>query len=260
MNFRHVRMLLLLFTMILWNVLLNAWILERTRQINCFSYETALYSFREHRVSGELLARMQEEAEEKGMSEKELLAVYFAEDGSVTDPGQLAVEALYAKRYQPQAYARICGYLSAVWDDLERFPVGTVASDGNAGVSFADSWMQSRNFGGERGHEGCDIMASVNERGIYPIYSVSDGVVENVGWLRLGGYRETVLAGTHLGYMGDTGYSDIPGTTGNFPVHLHFGIYINDENGQELSVNPYPMVLYLWEQQGKYTFGETKRQ
>ena len=47
MNFRHVRMLLLLFTMILWNVLLNAWILERTRQINCFSYETALYSFRE---------------------------------------------------------------------------------------------------------------------------------------------------------------------------------------------------------------------
>ena len=114
MNFRHVRMLLLLFTMILWNVLLNAWILERTRQINCFSYETALYSFREHRVSGELLARMQEEAEEKGMSEKELLAVYFAEDGSVTDPGQLAVEALYAKRYQPQAYARICGYLSAV--------------------------------------------------------------------------------------------------------------------------------------------------
>lgn len=139
-----------------------------------------------------------------------------------------------------------------------------MASDGNAGVSFADSWMQSRNFGGERGHEGCDIMASVNERGIYPIYSVSDGVVENVGWLRLGGYRigirspsgayfyyahlaeyakefevgETVLAGTHLGYMGDTGYSDIPGTTGNFPVHLHFGIYINDENGQELSVNP----------------------
>ena len=89
---------------------------------------------------------MQEEAEEKGMSEKELLAVYIAEDGSVADPGQLAVEALYAKRYQPQAYARICGYLSAVWDDLERFPVGTVASDGNAGVSFADSWMQSRNW------------------------------------------------------------------------------------------------------------------
>ena len=68
MNFRHVRMLLLLFTMILWNVLINTWILERTRQINCFSYETALYSFREHRVSGELLARMQEEAGEKGIA------------------------------------------------------------------------------------------------------------------------------------------------------------------------------------------------
>ena len=231
MNFRHVRMLLLLFTMILWNVLLNAWILERTRQINCFSYETALYSFREHRVSGELLARMQEEAEEKGMSEKELLAVYFAEDGSVTDPGQLAVQRLCMQNGISRRHMRgSAAIFLPVWDDLERFPVGTVASDGNAGVSFADSWMQSRNFGGERGHEGCDIMASVNERGIYPIYSVSDGVVENVGWLRLGGYRIGIrspsgayfyyahlaeyakefevrrqsYAGTHLGYMGDT--------------------------------------------------------
>lgn len=93
MNFRHVRMLLLLFTMILWNVLLNAWILERTRQINAFPMR------RRFTVSGTPGERGTAcpdagEAEEKGMSEKELFAVYFAEDGSVTDPGQLAVEAL----------------------------------------------------------------------------------------------------------------------------------------------------------------------
>ena len=95
-----------------------------------FSYETALYSFREHRVSGELLCPDAGGGRRKGMSEKNCLPSILRRDGSVTDPGQLAVEALYAKRYQPQAYARICGYLSAVWDDLERFPVGTVASDG----------------------------------------------------------------------------------------------------------------------------------
>ncbi len=176
---------------------------------------------------GNCLPGCRRRQKKKGMSEKELLAVYFAEDGSVTDPGQLAVEALYAKRYQPQAYARICGYLSAVWDDLERFPVGTVASDGNAGVSFADSWMQSRNFGGERGHEGCDIMASVNERGIYPIYSVSDGVVENVGWLRLGGYRIGIRSpsGAYFYYAHLAEYAKEFEVGGDSPCRHPSGLY-----------------------------------
>ena len=52
-------------------------------------------------------------------------------------------------------------------------------------------------------------------------------------------------AGTLIGFMGDTGYSDTPGTTGNFPVHLHFGVYFNDESGSEFSVNPFPLLRYL---------------
>ena len=164
-----------------------------------------------------------------------------------------------------------------MWNDLECFPVGAVPSDETATVSFADSWMQSRTFGGERGHEGTDLMATVNERGIYPVYSMTDGVVEKIGWLRLGGYRigirgesgayfyyahlagyardfeegEQVRAGTLLGYMGDTGYSDVPGTTGNFDVHLHVGIYLNDPDGREFSVNSYPAVRYLWKRNGE---------
>ena len=47
--------------------------------------------------------------------------------------------------------------------------------------------------------------------------------------------------------MGDTGYSDTPGTTGMFDVHLHLGIYLNDEDGREFSVNSYPVVQYLYE-------------
>ena len=53
---------------------------------------------------------------------------------------------------------------------------------------------------------------------------------------------EEVKAGTLIGFMGDTGYSDTPGTTGNFPVHLHFGVYFDDESGKEFSVNPFPFA------------------
>ena len=38
-------------------------------------------------------------------------------------------------------------------------------------------------------HEGCDIMAGNNERGYFPIVSMTDGVVERIGWLEKGGYR-----------------------------------------------------------------------
>ena len=56
--------------------------------------------------------------------------------------------------------------LDAVKNDMVYFPVPESSYDTKRyNVSFADSWMESRNFGGERGHEGCDIMAAVNERG-----------------------------------------------------------------------------------------------
>ena len=47
---------------------------------------------------------------------------------------------------------------------------------------------------------------------------------------------DEVKAGDLLGYMGDSGYGK-EGTTGQFPVHLHVGIYLQ-ENGKEISINP----------------------
>jgi murein DD-endopeptidase MepM/ murein hydrolase activator NlpD len=40
--------------------------------------------------------------------------------------------------------------------------------------------------------------------------------------------------------MGDTGYGK-EGTRGQFPVHLHFGIYYN-QGEEEKSVNPYRVL------------------
>lgn len=111
-------------------------------------------------------------------------------------------------------------------------------------------------------------MAAENKRGLYPVVSVSDGTVKNKGWLEKGGWRigiisdsgtyyyyahldsytnlkigDYVRAGELLGYMGDSGYG-AEGTVGQFPVHLHFGIYFY-ENGKEISVNPYEVLLFL---------------
>ena len=113
-------------------------------------------------------------------------------------------------------------------------------------------------------------MAEDNIRGKYPVVSMTDGVVENIGWLELGGYRigirsrhggyfyyahlysyadgisegDKVKAGKILGYMGDTGYGKEEGTYGMFDVHLHVGIYINDDDGNEKSINPYPYLKF----------------
>ena len=56
---------------------------------------------------------------------------------------------------------------------------------------------------------------------------------------------DVVSAGTLLGFMGDTGYSKVEGTSGNFPVHLHLGLYLKTDNHEELSVNPYWILRYL---------------
>ncbi len=149
----------------------------------------------------------------------------------------------------------------AVWDDLEVFPVPSA-------VTFENSWMSERNYGGPRGHEGCDLMPKENRRDFYPVRSMTDGVVEKIGWLPKGGYRigirsehggyfyyahfssyaktfkqgEAIQAGEVLGYMGDSGYGE-EGTVGKFDVHLHLGIYVTGEDGEEISINPY-WILY----------------
>ncbi len=60
--------------------------------------------------------------------------------------------------------------------------------------------MAERTFGGNRHHEGTDLMTTENERGIYPIVSMTDGVIEALGWLRLGGYRIGIRSSSGIYY------------------------------------------------------------
>lgn len=267
----------LFLAVLVFDVCMLQYIGEKSRRINCFSFETAFENFRNHQISEETLAAFRQASGDGEALFSELMTMYFAEEGLVTDPKALETDIVYAKQYHGEEFRQICEAVNAVWSGLKCFPVKDVRTSAysTASVTFADSWMDSRTFGGERGHEGTDIMAELNQRDIYPVYSITDGVVEKIGWLKLGGYRigirsdsgayfyyahlaeyarefevgERISAGTHLGYMGDTGYSEVPGTTGMFDVHLHLGIYLYDGSGAEYSVNSYPMLRYLWEQE-----------
>ena len=120
-------------------------------------------------------------------------------------------------------------------------------------------------------------MAARQESGIYPVISITNGTVTNIGWLEKGGYRvgitsdsgtyyyyahlesyanlkkgDSIRAGQLLGYMGDSGYGP-EGTTGQFAVHLHLGIY-SYETGKENSVNPYYVLRFLENKKLKYAY------
>ena len=162
------------------------------------------------------------------------------------------------------AYVQSC---RAIWNDVKYFPIPQSLDDTEDKISYVDSWMFERNYGGKRGREGTDIMSEKKTPGYYPVVSMTDGVVTEKGWLEKGGWRigitaptgayfyyahldsyaelekgDSVKAGDLLGYMGDSGYGE-EGTTGEFPVHLHLGIYLK-EGTEEISVNPYPVLRY----------------
>lgn len=164
--------------------------------------------------------------------------------------------------------------------EVKYFPVAESKTDEKKTVTYYDSFMQERTYGGQRGHEGCDIMADYNHRGVYPVVSVCDGTLEKIGWLPQGGYRigirskngvyyyyahmadymeeyeegDKIAAGEVIGFVGDTGYSEIEGTTGNFDVHLHFGIYLDDQDGEEYPINPYQVLQELEKNKRRLTF------
>ncbi len=160
-------------------------------------------------------------------------------------------------------------------EDWKCFPVPEDKS-GKASVDYEDSFGGERTYGGKRRHEGTDLMSSNKERGYFPVVSVCDGIVEKKGWLKLGGWRmgirsehgtyfyyahmeryeenleegSKVEAGQVIGYMGDSGYGE-EGTTGQFAVHLHFGVYIK-RGDKEVSINPYPLLKLYEDKRGEF--------
>lgn len=243
--------------------------------------------FRQQMISDENVEIIQTFAKKHGISPIRVIAATMVSHNFCLDDDQLKnltktqfedLENYIHKHYKKEYEALIISY-GKVWQDVKFFPVAESKTNEEATVSFEDTWMYERNFGGKRGHEGTDLMANINKRGLYPVVSMTDGVVEKIGWLTKGGYRigvrspsggyyyyahlykyaedfnigDQIAAGQLIGYMGDSGYGS-EGTVGQFAVHLHMGMYINGEKGEEISMNPYPVLKYFEKNTLKYTY------
>ena len=147
-------------------------------------------------------------------------------------------------------------------EEMKCFPIPIAYRDR---ISYEDTYGANRDNGS---HEGCDMMDRKNAPGEIPVISAADGVVTNVGWLYLGGWRvgitsahgvyyyyahldsyaaglaagKEIKAGELLGFMGNSGEGE-EGTKGKFATHLHFGLYIRDGEGNEKSIPPYSYLL-----------------
>lgn len=206
-----------------------------------------------------------------------LTSGWLREKGQLQDLSHLGVPVAYLKEAglttdEMRLYGRF-------WKDIRYFPIPLNSNDASDTASFTNTWMQPRNYGGKRKHEGCDIFGTKETPGYYPVISITDGVVEKIGWLPLGGYRigvrspgggyfyyahfsgyakkwkegDRIKAGEIMGFLGDTGYGE-EGTSGKFPSHLHLGIYVETKEALEYGVNPYWVLKYLEKNKKNYAY------
>lgn len=224
--------------------------------------------FREQKIDEEMLTFLNETSKPAKYVGLYLLESKFGYQEVTSKLSEKVFSQLEKKWEKQKSWDTYLQTMESIWDDVKYFPIAESTSDSKLTVSYANSWMGERNYGGKRGHEGCDLMANKNERGLYPILSITDGIVEKKGWLDKGGYRigikapggayfyyahldsyadieigDEVKAGDILGFMGDSGYGS-EGTVGQFAVHLHLGIYIYPDD-VETSVNPYWVLRYI---------------
>lgn len=264
------RLPLLLFLLVLLIVLGTNMLLEKGKENWLDADSVIKEEFRRQAFSEEIIEFLQNQKEKPGrdaglyLLETELGKGTLQKAYQETTFDQL--EKKWKKQASYQSYQNICAML---WDDVKYFPVPVSKNDKAATVSYTDSWLYERSYRGNGVHEGTDIMADKNQRGYYPVVSMTDGTITNLGWLELGGYRVGITApggayfyyahlssyasvkegmqikaGDLLGFMGDSGYGKEEGTIGKFPVHLHVGIYLYLK-GKEVSYNPYWMLRYI---------------
>lgn len=250
------------------------------------AYSEESEEFRDMLISEKIWEQIQQDCDEYNVSFSEYLAAamvlnHFDLSGSeIPDAKQILKVREFLQKKKPDSYQRLSLAYEKIFTDLKYFPVPkNSGADQEEQFFFENGYGEARSFGGDRNHEGIDIFGKETLEGYYPVVSMTDGIVEKIGWLPLGGYRigirsphggyfyyahlasywknyregDRIAAGDVLGFMGSTGYGP-EGTEGKFPVHLHFGIYISTSRLEEMSVNPYWVLLLMKNQTQEYHY------
>lgn len=248
------------------SVLFSNVILVKKQALQTKTLTEGLTKFRAFALDEDIIRKYQKEQEGNWVSS--LTLNYLYQGACLQEYGEINRYSIYA-RLLPEGLADEYEKLFLkILKDVSFFPV-PIDETKMVSINYCNSWLGARTYGGNRQHEGCDIMPDKNVDSYFPVQSMSAGVVEKIGWLELGGYRigirspsgvyyyyahlssyayglkvgDEVAAGQTIGKMGNTGYGP-EGTSGKFATHLHVGIYINWK-GEEISINPYHLLKYV---------------
>ena len=137
-------------------------LLRHARMRNLSENQKESSVFREMELSEEALISLNELLEE-GYEPGRLLSVLLPWENFRIPPESVWNRVVYLQAagefqtFRSLELSRFQKAMSAVWDDLEEFPLDFVPV-------YEDSWLFDRSFGGERQHEGCDLMPPGNQR------------------------------------------------------------------------------------------------
>lgn len=274
---------ILIFLLLFSGLLLGQ--IQRKLATDCFPVPVLeSEAFRQLKLSPENYKKLLERCDgQRQRMGRETAAAMVAADFDLSekmlpDKGQCERTERLLLRFCGEEYRKLQGAYQALLAEQLVFPIPEREGEKEE-IGYEDSFLAPRTYGGNRSHEGTDLFGAVALRGYYPVLSVSEGTVEQVGWLPLGGYRigirqtrglyyyyahldsyarkwkegDTVQAGELLGFLGDSGYGE-EGTKGQFPPHLHFGVYLKTEEKEELSVDPYWLLKTAEKNKRKYAY------
>ena len=148
------RSLLLLFLLLIFCVAASIQINEKAKK-NRLNLKTG--STEEFRKLGMEEAFFQVLAKTDHEKRGRLYAIYFLENSLFPQDNEKELFEKWSEKEEWKSFEKIC---TALWNDIRYFPVPESPKHPQYQVSFVDSWMGERTYGGKRGHEGCDLMAS----------------------------------------------------------------------------------------------------
>ncbi len=273
---RVLKLLSFIFIIAFFDVLLLERLYDRPIEVNPIPLATLekvidVEEIAEFQIPNEIIEEIKYYCEMEHKDFIKFFSAYMAyNDFQIRDVSYDFKQSYYDQVEYPAAIEKIYEMILA---DVVCFPIPQLKNEDEKQYYFNNSWKAQRTYGGDRPHYGTDIMDVENENGRIPIVSMTDGYVDQIGWLQLGGWRigiraehggyfyyahmdgyadsmyegKKIKAGEVVGYMGDTGYGE-EGTRGQFPVHLHLGIALPaNEDMEEFWINPYWLLNYVEE-------------